>query len=48
VEDESCEWIKTIDRGGLNHVSENMYWFTTSMELESEEEPQHKCCNTHI
>jgi len=34
VGDESCEWINAIDRGGLIHVSENMYWFTASMELE--------------
>ena len=27
IEDESCEWIRIIDRGGLNHVTENMYWF---------------------
>ena len=34
IEGESCEWINSIDRGGLNHVSESMYWFTASMELE--------------
>lgn len=34
VEDESCEWSKIVDRGGLNHVFENMYWFTALMELE--------------
>ena len=34
IEGESCEWINSIDRGGLNHVCESMYWFTASMELE--------------
>ena len=34
IEGESCEWINSIDRGGLNHVCESMYWFTALMELE--------------
>ena len=33
-DDESEDWIKLVDRGGLNYVSNAMYMVIVSMELE--------------
>lgn len=32
-DDESQDWIKLIDRGGLMHVNSNMFHFMSAMEL---------------
>ena len=33
-EDLSCEWVDAVDRGGLIHISDNLYLVFVSIELE--------------